>query len=362
MKKVLKFLLSLIWFMLLVNVKAYELNYSDWSEEYPTSINQILIESEDRYLWYKEERINEEYVIRENINNRIVDYDDFIYSTWSEPSVDIISESEDVEVEEVYDGNEIYGFSFNNFTVSSGYFYYSEIEVINKNTNQRIELVYDTQYDFLFDYDKVTYKNIIRNTTIMFKEPQLKDDLVIYIYFKSDSIFNSLRFNYLSSDNNEIFYKTIPVYSTVVTINSNELNENLTTIVTKYKYRTKMYKVYEIKKVYEEDYYHYLDGYIKDESSKKMYYRYITNDFVYYYNGKVVSDINICIKSNCILLRFSKKEEVIDNNEVVENPKTFDNILYYYFLLTISIIFFLIMLHKMGINLVLSNRFKKIFN
>ena len=54
MKKVLKFLLSLIWFMLLVNVKAYELNYSDWSEEYPTSINQILIESEDRYLWYEE--------------------------------------------------------------------------------------------------------------------------------------------------------------------------------------------------------------------------------------------------------------------------------------------------------------------
>ena len=60
MKKILKAILFIS--IILVKVKAYELTYSQWSTTYPEGYEEILIESEKRYLWYKETRINEEYL------------------------------------------------------------------------------------------------------------------------------------------------------------------------------------------------------------------------------------------------------------------------------------------------------------
>ena len=54
MKKIILFIISLIFFAFLDNVFAYQLEYSDWSEEYPYYVEEIYIQSEDRYLWYKD--------------------------------------------------------------------------------------------------------------------------------------------------------------------------------------------------------------------------------------------------------------------------------------------------------------------
>ncbi len=40
------------------NVKAFEFEYSEWSSEYPSGVNEILIQNEDRYLCYKEKYEN----------------------------------------------------------------------------------------------------------------------------------------------------------------------------------------------------------------------------------------------------------------------------------------------------------------
>lgn len=56
MKRILKFLLSLIMFafVMVVHAENYDYHYSEWSEEYPEGIEEIAIESEDKYLCYRE--------------------------------------------------------------------------------------------------------------------------------------------------------------------------------------------------------------------------------------------------------------------------------------------------------------------
>ena len=55
MKKILIIFISFFIFVCTYNVKAEEyLVYSDWQEEYPYWLRPIYIQSEDRYLWYRE--------------------------------------------------------------------------------------------------------------------------------------------------------------------------------------------------------------------------------------------------------------------------------------------------------------------
>ena len=65
MRKICFGIFSLFIFCLIVHREVIEYSYSDWSEEYPSDIEEIRIESQDRYRWYKienDERIEtEEY-------------------------------------------------------------------------------------------------------------------------------------------------------------------------------------------------------------------------------------------------------------------------------------------------------------
>ena len=55
-----KILFLFLFFVLLNNLYAQEyITYSSWQEEYPYWLDTIFIESEERYLWYRE-IINEE--------------------------------------------------------------------------------------------------------------------------------------------------------------------------------------------------------------------------------------------------------------------------------------------------------------
>ncbi len=53
MNKILKFLLSMILVLSFGKVFADELQYSEWSTDYPSNIPEVFIESETRYHFYK---------------------------------------------------------------------------------------------------------------------------------------------------------------------------------------------------------------------------------------------------------------------------------------------------------------------
>ena len=77
-----------------------------------------------------------------------------------------------------------------------------------------------------------------------------------------------------------------------------------------------------------------MDGYIKDESTKKTFYRYITNDYIILdENDNIVSNEDYCIKEFCRLIYITKEPE-----EIPENPQTYDGICNYIILLTNSLI------------------------
>ena len=104
----------------------------------------MFIESEDRYLWKKENRVNEEYLLRENIGNKHVDYDDYIYSAITETCIKP-EENEDIVIEErldniVYNENDVKGVKFSKF-LKVGDFFISEVELLEKDTLDKIEII-----------------------------------------------------------------------------------------------------------------------------------------------------------------------------------------------------------------------------
>lgn len=64
MKNVLRILLSLALLVSLQRLKAetMTITYSDWSTDYPSGLNEVFIESEVRYNWYKVVNDRVEYV------------------------------------------------------------------------------------------------------------------------------------------------------------------------------------------------------------------------------------------------------------------------------------------------------------
>ena len=109
-----------------------------------------------------------------------------------------------------------------------------------------------------------------------------------------------------------------------------------------------------------EEYYPFLEGYTKIEESKKVYYRYILNDYVLVdASGKIQEDIYYCIKNFCAKKYLPRivEEEKEDEKEELINPKTFDNIYISISCLLISFIF-IILIRSRKINLVLSKCFK----
>lgn len=80
MKKVLIIIISFFMFICFNNVNAMEyLVYSDWQEEYPYWLKPIYIQSEDRYLWYREIINNETNEIeREETNEYYKELEGYI--------------------------------------------------------------------------------------------------------------------------------------------------------------------------------------------------------------------------------------------------------------------------------------------
>lgn len=170
------------------------------------------------------------------------------------------------------------------------------------------------------------------------------------------------------------------------------------------------YKWTDGEDITEEYYSNYKEGYYKLENDHKTYYRYITNDAVVVDSqNNFVTDLGYCVKEKCYIIKLDKYRKIEEEPEVPEepevkeepevpkepekpetpktpeepespttpetleepkepeeeiiyNPKTADNILYYDILLFLCLASIVIVMYKQKIILVLSNQFKKIKN
>ena len=352
MKNILKVILSLILFVCIVKVYAYELTYSEWSSEYPKGIDSNLIESEKRYLWYKDIESNIEYLKKEDFNNKLVDYNDFKVTKESEESLiepeHFIDRIINKKVRNTkYTEDDIYSFTIDNINFKDKVLL-SEIEVINDN--KKLELIVDDKFSSLINNIYDDYIENKDNISVKFKSKQNVNNLLVKLYYKCDcKNDNTFNFNYLSNDEYSIYNNTFKVENCIMEIKPSSLNPNLIKSQTYYTYIDKLYKTYNIDRQETEEYYKdYNDkSYSKLESSKKMFYRYITNDVVIFDAlGNLVEDPEeYCKKQYCQAIE--NKIEIIepkipeDKKEIpkkVNNPKTLDNIYYYFILLFLSLL------------------------
>ena len=361
MKKFLFAILSIL-FLSTVRIYAYELTYSEWSTSYPEGINEMFIESEDRYLWVREQRVNEQYLPITNIGNKQVDYNDYIYSKESKPSTIKPEEQEGRIIKETSEASSYPEDSIKKLVLNEYDFYddvsISEIDIIDNYSGEKIG-VSSSNYSFLYDEDLDTYVDINDDVELIFDECVSIKNITIKIYYQSKSNKSSLDFSLYSEDSHRLHYKKYYLDSDVIVVNDNDLESDYYLVVTKYTYSDKLYKTYEILREVTDDYYkEYRTGYEKIESSKTTYYRYITNESVLLDGGgNIVTDPSYCIKSECYVAYVEKKEEVPEEEET-ENPQTIDNIQYYFLLLIVSFIVLVIVFGR-KIYLVLSNRFKR---
>ncbi len=356
MKKILKAILFIS--IILVKVKAYELTYSQWSTTYPEGYEEILIESEKRYLWYKETRINEEYLRIDQVGDKEIDKNDYIYSKESDPSIVRPDEIDGRIIHEFqepiyYDDKSIkkiklYDYDFyDNVSIS-------EIDITDVFSGDKI--VCTTSDNYLIDGDLDVYNELNHEIEIELNDYYKVDELSIKIYYSSSNNKSSFMLGLLSDDNHKLFRIKYLLDGDTIIVDERNLMKNFARIVTKYSYIDKLYKTYEIDRVVTDDYYKEYDGYKKIEESETIYYRYITNDAVLLDGGgRLVTDRTYCIKEDCYVKYITKEEP--EKEIVVENPKTIDNIYIYVILVTLSFIA-LIFIYRRKIYLVLSNLFK----
>lgn len=346
-----KTLFFILLFFIIGKVNAIELTYSEWSEEYPEGINPILIESEDRYLWYKDEIYDEEYLIKEDIRDKQYDEKDYKYfesellrerpEEYSERTIE--TEYKDIE----YTENDIYGIYIGKVT------YIDIYRVVIKDI-----------YGNLIS-DSLT--NMDENITIKFNQNYNINDLVVTIYYQSNlRRYKILTINLLSLDEIFIYFSNLTIVGeldTSLTLRKDNFTPDLTHRFLFYKYKDKLYRTYRVNRTYTTDYYTSYEDYTRDEDSLKTFYRYITNDYILVGpSGEIVTDESYCHKRLCRIIYMGNEEPVEEEKpaeEVIENPLTGDNI-YIYFILAIISIILIIILSKNVIRkkyLVLSKRF-----
>lgn len=327
-----------------MNINAFELTYSQWSETYPENIKEIFIESEDRFYWYKENIVDVEYLIKEDINNKLFDENDFKYYTSEELLERPVEYSERIinETNKMieYTSSDIKGI----YLTTNDSIQISEID-IRDNLGNRI--MCNNENNKLFDDDISIYYEMYNELYCYFDEKLNINDFSTFLCMKSDSN-NKVTFNFnLITENNDIIYYTNSSFlksAYYIEFGKNVLRPNLFHSKTYYTYTDKLYKTYNIEKEYINEYYSNLDGYIKDESSKKTFYRYITNDYIIVdENDNIVTNESHCNKEFCKII-------YLNNNEQIDNPKTYDGINKLTILLISSIIILIIIVKKCHMN------------
>ena len=333
-----KYLVFVILLFLFGKVYAVTENYSEWSSEYPEDVNELLIRKENRYLWYKEIINDVQYLTKEEAGDRIIDYSTETIREYDESIV----KPEPSISRVIYGKNTNYTFKSNDIESlcikanKDIYLYELEIYINGEKYN------YETNGDNikLNDNDYDNYIDSFNKLEIKFDKKYDINDIVIKLYY-IDDIDITVSFRCYIYDIYFNDYKSNNESKDVLVISKDSLKSKLVQFIPVYSYHDTVYKTYRIEKEYTSEYYSELDGYIKDESTMKTFYRYITNKYIIVDGyGNAVKDMSYCAKNFCAL-------ELLDEPETKneENPKTGDFIHYSFLILFISLIIISLLLY-----------------
>lgn len=325
-----KIFFCVVMFLLVLNVHAVKDEYSEWSLEYPSGIPKNVIESEDRYKWYKEEILDIEYLKKEDIYNKQVDYDDYKTYESEELLIEPIKLNDRTIIKEYKD----YKFESDNINYvvltnnnSNSIIGITEVIIYDNKGGTKIDYSVLSEYSYLYDNDKNKHYPLQEGKSIYINlnKEYNADDVRIFLYYYSSSSNNKLSISYNTFKDYPLYtrdaslFKCDP-YCELTNIGIKDMIETSRTYkLNVYKYIDKLYKTYSIKKIYADDYYSNLEGYIKDESTKKIFYRYIKYKMVIYKGNEIVESFKECGKSSCIVefveIEYPKEEIP---------PKTYD--------------------------------------
>ncbi len=352
-----KIFFCVIMFIFVLRVNAVLDVYSSWSSEYPSDIPNNVIESEERYKWYKENIIDVEYLKKEDIYNKLVDYND--YKTYeSEELLDEPIKINDRTIKKEYKDYKFTSDNINYIVIENynknGIVGISEIKVFDNSKGKQLKVSVDKKYSYLINDDKNDLKALEYNEKIYINlnEECNASEVRIFIYYNSSTYNNKLTITYNAHKDYPLYRVEKELYMCsfceLYNFGTSSMDEtNKTYKLNVYKYIDKYYKTYRIEKTYKDDYYAYVDGYKKDSSTKKMFYRYIKYKKVYYGpNGRSETPENCFGKDSCIIQLEEIKYPKIPKDELIEVPKTLDsfNILEFFisFILFIFIVIYLI--------------------
>lgn len=327
----LKLMLMLVFLGISVlNVKAY--TYSEWSEEYPDGYDSILIESEVRYKWYKENEVDVEYLSKSEFVDKKYDLNDFRYTIESEYSLEKPEENDDRVItssvkQYTFSENDINHVLFKDFSFI-GALHVSEIDIFEKSTNNQINYEFESVYNDIYHTEILNDDNI---DTYMPINSQSKismnlgkkynaSNLLVKVYYKTDgtdskSYKNMLTYNMVEG----LIYKTarLGVCPTGCAFSMSydaSYAVNLTQSVNMYSFKDKLYKTYNINKEYLDEYLTDSEGYTKDEIDYKTFYRYITSSYILTdISGNLIDrDKNsYCEKYPCFMKYVKKKSKYL---------------------------------------------------
>ena len=308
-----------------VNVKAY--TYSEWSTEFPEGYEDIMIESEVRYKWYKETEIDVEYLSRDNFGDRLYDLNDYKYTESSEETIDKPETAEDrIIIEEVkehlFTEKDVDHILIKDMVFQSPC-YFSEIDIFDKLTGIPVNYTFentdtgDIDVNLFNDDDKATYLIMENSAKIIINLGRKYDanDLTIKLYIKAEgtgykkivSVFNyGMDYELM----NKLTTIGICTAGCIIDLSFNSTyTKTLSQMVKHYTYKDKLYKTYNITKEYMEGYFKEMEGYIKDENSETVFYKYITDPYILtdLYGNLIDRDTFYCDKNPCIMKLVKKK-------------------------------------------------------
>lgn len=313
MKKIILILL------IIFTTPVYANDLESWQE---TKINDenLIEEVQYRYKWYKEEKIGE--YLKENTKNyKYIDKDNIKYGEYSTylktcPN----NEWTEIKYEKLYPYQTLKKIKYLKFNVTYNPIVINNIEIYINN---------ERTYDYYTTYNgKSTYYN---NSNLEFIFNQEYDASDIKIVLDSDIKYpyqDIVTASYYTIDNKELFKthfrnnKESVIVNPLIEEYTNEIKyeksiANIEKIkwakiyilenLCKYRYKYQYY--YNInKQYYDDNYYTNIDGYIKDESNFKIFYRYTKKQ-------EVIKNNNLNIEKNSN----KKAENNIDNSLIKTN-------------------------------------------
>ena len=344
MKKIIIFL-SVLLINISIQALEYDTYYSDYGDFSDYIEEEIIgddlkeVEIETRYKWYKE--IKEGDYLKRNTSYKYVDYDRYTYSDFSE-WMDNADYSDDklVETRNIYYAKKIkpinriliqeFDIDGSSVNIESIKIYYQgneidyKIRFLDRKTNIGVSkdlfLFIDLEEDYYLSDLNIEivsneFNRINSFTIYALRTTEIKGTyLIFYTYDFEGSNSNVLN---LSTADFTIINPSYEKDDILYTIEDTKDYDVVDTI-TQYRYRDKLYYFYNIRREYADGYYKNLDGYLKDNSNYKLYYRYKSRDKIEVADEIIIDSYDVKLTD---LVKSTTNYEIDSNINYYKNGK-----------------------------------------